>query len=83
MTGPVDAKVVIPAVSSADDVKREVDVDSPLAGQFEIPGAQLITVTTLVTKAVEMGTSAEEGVTTGCEVKTSELVRRPPTTSLG
>jgi hypothetical protein len=54
-----------------------------LAGQFEIPGAQLITVTTLVTKAVEMGIGAEEGGTTGCEVKTSELVRRPTITLLG
>lgn len=83
MTGPEIVKVVMPAVSSADDVKKEVDVDCPLTGQFEIAGAQLITVTTLVTKAVEIGISAEVGGTTGCEVKTGELLRRPTTTLLG
>lgn len=70
-------------ISNADVVKIEVDVNNPLAGQFETPGAQLITLTTLVTRAVDMGTGTEESGTTGCGVKTGELVRRPPTTLLG
>jgi hypothetical protein len=83
VTGTADDGVVMACVSNADVVKREVEVDNPLAGQFERPRAQLITVTTLVTEAIEMGIGAAEGGTAGCEVKASELVRRPPTTLLG
>ena len=60
--------------ATAEEVTITVDVESPLVGQLEMPGAQLITVLMLVMEAVEM---------TGCEVKTSELVKRPPTTLLG
>lgn len=61
----------------------KVEVDSPFAEQFVIPSAQLMTVTTLVTKVVESGNSAGEGETTGCAKKISELVKMPPTTLLG
>ena len=52
----------------AGSIEDTVEVDRPFAGQSEMPGAQLITVTTLVTNAVEIATCAEDGGTTGCEV---------------
>jgi hypothetical protein len=50
----------VAGVSDTEVVNREVVVSSPLAGQFEIPGAQLITVVTLVTKAVDIWIGTEE-----------------------
>lgn len=50
----------VAGVSDTEVVNREVVVSSPLAGQFEMPGAQLITVVTLVTKAVDIGIGTEE-----------------------
>jgi len=71
--------------SRADVVNREVDVDRPLAGQFDTPGAQLITVSTLVMNAVEIAGGTDVGGTMGwyTEAKTNEFVKMPSTTLLG
>ena len=47
-------------VSGTEVVSREIVVSSPLAGQLKIPGAQLITVVTLVTKAVDIWVGSKE-----------------------
>lgn len=47
------------SVAEEEEGRWGVEVDSPFAGQFEFPGAQLTAVTTLVLKAAE---------TAGCKV---------------
>ena len=47
-------------MSGTEVVSRGIVVSSPLAGQLEIPGAQLITVVTLVTKAVDIWLGSKE-----------------------
>jgi hypothetical protein len=64
--GDTDVGAVVDG--GAGSIMDTGEVDRSCAGQLEMPGAQLIAVTTLVISAVEIATGAEDGGTTGCEV---------------